>query len=100
MIRRPPRSTLFPYTTLFRSQFVAFVSKKGKVTPSKYRAFGYEARHHTVARFRLAWRDVRLRFGKPPEGSSPAKQEEMGLNEDTTRSPRKGEGEKLRSGKD
>src|SRR5258706_12946759 len=22
MIRRPPRSTLFPYTTLFRSQFV------------------------------------------------------------------------------
>src|SRR2546430_7098895 len=24
MIRRPPRSTLFPYTTLFRSQLVAF----------------------------------------------------------------------------
>src|SRR3712207_504880 len=24
MIRRPPRSTLFPYTTLFRSQFVVF----------------------------------------------------------------------------
>src|SRR2546428_7781962 len=24
MIRRPPRSTLFPYTTLFRSQNVAF----------------------------------------------------------------------------
>src|SRR3712207_7704183 len=23
MIRRPPRSTLFPYTTLFRSQFMA-----------------------------------------------------------------------------
>src|SRR5437870_9722898 len=23
MIRRPPRSTLFPYTTLFRSQFIA-----------------------------------------------------------------------------
>src|SRR3712207_9211066 len=23
MIRRPPRSTLFPYTTLFRSRFVA-----------------------------------------------------------------------------
>src|SRR5258707_1764358 len=26
MIRRPPRSTLFPYTTLFRSEFVAVVS--------------------------------------------------------------------------
>src|SRR3712207_8767949 len=25
MIRRPPRSTLFPYTTLFRSGFVLFV---------------------------------------------------------------------------
>src|SRR5690554_7581752 len=24
MIRRPPRSTLFPYTTLFRSGFAAF----------------------------------------------------------------------------
>src|SRR5256885_10922875 len=24
MIRRPPRSTLFPYTTLFRSRFVAY----------------------------------------------------------------------------
>src|SRR2546426_5347267 len=24
MIRRPPRSTLFPYTTLFRSQLVPF----------------------------------------------------------------------------
>src|SRR5256885_7944129 len=28
MIRRPPRSTLFPYTTLFRS-----VSKRGEQTP-------------------------------------------------------------------
>src|SRR2546430_11246873 len=25
MIRRPPRSTLFPYTTLFRSRYVPFV---------------------------------------------------------------------------
>src|SRR5688572_32105373 len=24
MIRRPPRSTLFPYTTLFRSEFIAY----------------------------------------------------------------------------
>src|SRR5256885_7643433 len=27
MIRRPPRSTLFPYTTLFRSQVVDVVEK-------------------------------------------------------------------------
>src|SRR2546430_3287607 len=25
MIRRPPRSTLFPYTTLFRSEFLSWV---------------------------------------------------------------------------
>src|SRR2546430_10698153 len=30
MIRRPPRSTLFPYTTLFRS----FLSVSGFLTPS------------------------------------------------------------------
>src|SRR3712207_6938422 len=29
MIRRPPRSTLFPYTTLFRSCFVHFIRRYG-----------------------------------------------------------------------
>src|SRR5256884_1333385 len=28
MIRRPPRSTLFPYTTLFRSHLVGYVREK------------------------------------------------------------------------
>src|SRR3712207_7640390 len=35
MIRRPPRSTLFPYTTLFRSRLEAFLSytlRVGQVT--------------------------------------------------------------------
>src|SRR3712207_7178273 len=31
MIRRPPRSTLFPYTTLFRSQGTRFRSDLAKV---------------------------------------------------------------------
>src|SRR3712207_7176875 len=31
MIRRPPRSTLFPYTTLFRSQHVAEFRAAGDV---------------------------------------------------------------------
>src|SRR3989440_2693062 len=31
MIRRPPRSTLFPYTTLFRSTFLALASVTGLV---------------------------------------------------------------------
>src|SRR2546430_7564018 len=29
MIRRPPRSTLFPYTTLFRSLFSSIFGKRG-----------------------------------------------------------------------
>src|SRR6202047_3657142 len=32
MIRRPPRSTLFPYTTLFRSMAVYLVPCKGRAT--------------------------------------------------------------------
>src|SRR5258707_5175996 len=28
MIRRPPRSTLFPYTTLFRSQLLTFARRE------------------------------------------------------------------------
>src|SRR5256885_11702024 len=30
MIRRPPRSTLFPYTTLFRSEKVVLVGEAGE----------------------------------------------------------------------
>src|SRR3712207_8766378 len=30
MIRRPPRSTLFPYTTLFRSQIADILAKYGE----------------------------------------------------------------------
>src|SRR5258706_2094816 len=40
MIRRPPRSTLFPYTTLFRSVFccmVASVRSSSTTTPSMLR---------------------------------------------------------------
>src|SRR2546426_5960212 len=33
MIRRPPRSTLFPYTTLFRSQVKCVKSVKWETTP-------------------------------------------------------------------
>src|SRR5256885_13412406 len=32
MIRRPPRSTLFPYTTLFRSMFTGFSGAGGFFT--------------------------------------------------------------------
>src|SRR2546426_5976059 len=42
MIRRPPRSTLFPYTTLFRSSFEREVRKvRGVATDRNIRSAGY-----------------------------------------------------------
>src|SRR5438477_7733385 len=43
MIRRPPRSTLFPYTTLFRSQMLALVEMpEGKLLrlPEHWEKYG------------------------------------------------------------
>src|SRR5256885_8449819 len=42
MIRRPPRSTLFPYTTLFRSLFFVPVEKPASLVC--YLAFSNEAK--------------------------------------------------------
>src|SRR2546421_3675576 len=39
MIRRPPRSTLFPYTTLFRSRSHAAWSSRSRVTISAISSF-------------------------------------------------------------
>src|SRR5256885_8471000 len=38
MIRRPPRSTLFPYTTLFRSADRLYLSKTDLATPQQAEA--------------------------------------------------------------
>src|SRR2546422_1056504 len=35
MIRRPPRSTLFPYTTLFRSELKAYAERIGRLAEEK-----------------------------------------------------------------
>src|SRR5258707_11869929 len=52
MIRRPPRSTLFPYTTLFRSGFIDFRARHagavgghrdGVLTESQERGLGDES---------------------------------------------------------
>src|SRR3712207_8215587 len=40
MIRRPPRSTLFPYTTLFRSDFVELSLENSMVEPGKLEVLG------------------------------------------------------------
>src|SRR5260370_17766102 len=54
MIRRPPRSTLFPYTTLFRSKY-GFVEtpyrkvKDGRVTDEVIYLSAMEESRHAVA---------------------------------------------------
>jgi multimeric flavodoxin WrbA len=80
----------------FASRVVHRVAAKGKVEPGKYRAFGHRAPRHAYADLRLAWREARMRIGKPKEGSSPAAQQAAGLNDDVTLTPKEGEGEKRR----
>src|SRR5256885_5075117 len=49
MIRRPPRSTLFPYTTLFRSLFVRLHMRRGGSArgPPLRRSPVYRSEEHT-----------------------------------------------------
>jgi multimeric flavodoxin WrbA len=77
-------------------QFAEFVGAKGKVESGRYRAYGYKAPGHLTEDLKAKWREIRTGLGYPPEGSSPARQEELGLNDDLTLRPKKGEGEKLR----
>src|SRR5258707_7685802 len=54
MIRRPPRSTLFPYTTLFRSRAVRLERGNLEVSKEIVRSAGWESFIETC------WRDVRF----------------------------------------
>src|SRR3712207_8065335 len=80
MIRRPPRSTLFPYTTLFRSGWFA---ARRSMTPAAGRpSSGMRCRTYLAFLAYLAgqvWREVDddgLPGGGPPTPSSPARSEE------------------------
>src|SRR5256885_6615926 len=57
MIRRPPRSTLFPYTTLFRSRFAAVRARPPWPAPDSSRLLqqvGVGAKLHRREQPRLA----------------------------------------------
>ena len=94
----PRHKEVFPELDAWTDRFARFVEAKGKVEPNKYRAFGYKPPGHFLGDVRLAWRDIRMRFGSPRIRSSPAKQQRLGLNRDVTKDPKKSEGEKLREG--
>src|SRR3712207_8038196 len=49
MIRRPPRSTLFPYTTLFRSRWRKSMLLGTSVDTEQKRAEGFTVRHLHVS---------------------------------------------------
>src|SRR5260221_12436015 len=60
MIRRPPRSTLFPYTTLFRSVF--YEQSEPDVVGAYYSIVLYEPFHRFPFRLRYA-----ALLGSPPD---------------------------------
>src|SRR2546422_4610676 len=83
MIRRPPRSTLFPYTTLFRSAFGSYAPKTTRptlartiapahcahgssVTRSEEHTSELQSRLHLVCRLLLE----KKKEGDPPETRS------------------------------
>lgn len=88
--------TLLPGFDAWCTAFATHVAAKGTVAPGRWRAFGYEAPSHRIADWKLKWRELRMSAGAPPAGSSPARQQTLGLNEDSTFRPKRGEGEKLR----
>ena len=93
----PRHKEVFAELDAWTDRFARLVDAKGKVKPNNYRAFGYKPPSHFLADLRLAWRDIRIRFGSPRIASSPAKQQRLDLNRDVTKHPKQSEGEKLRS---
>src|SRR2546430_12611216 len=82
MIRRPPRSTLFPYTTLFRSKLVAFYDA-GRVfdpgeavrlttTRSEEHTSELQSQSNLVCRLLLEKKKTRLSLPPTPAAPAPA----------------------------
>lgn len=78
------------------TDFEHFVREKGNVPPGKWRAYGYEPQTNLIDEAMTGIRSWKLRFGLTPTNSSVREQKEEDLNKDTTLSPKKSEGEKLR----
>ncbi len=76
--------------------FRTFVDDKGKVTPGKYRAYGFQKPTNLWQEAKTGIRSWMLRFGITQENASADTQKKMGLNHDITLTPSKSEGEKLR----
>src|SRR2546425_5186601 len=80
MIRRPPRSTLFPYTTLFRSHHAALRCNlhSGHGSPKKKRTHGWwdRSEEHTSELQSLAYLVCRLLLEKKKREADPPRRHE------------------------
>src|SRR5256885_9701033 len=72
MIRRPPRSTLFPYTTLFRS---FFCQRQSHTRISIYRRNGTSGNNQQEVFFRLILQRIDFRPATHSKGCAPDKKE-------------------------
>ena len=87
---------LYPAFDQWVGRFIDFVTVKGRVPPNRYRAFGHRAPSHFIADLKTKWRGVRMALGFPPAGTSPAIQQEQGLNRDRRILYKQGEGKYLK----
>lgn len=79
------------------NDFATFVATKGKVEPGKYRAFGSKPSNTIVEEAKLGWRHFMLMMNRPPDGSSPEKQQTLDIvKEPVTFFDKKSEGKRLR----
>src|SRR3712207_8527735 len=72
MIRRPPRSTLFPYTTLFRSRLGARC--RGPSPVARERVAGKQRRHSALCDKGGLWHPAPLRDRLDNEALAPVSQ--------------------------
>ena len=76
--------------------FAGHVAAKGRVRPNQYRAYGYQPPSHLLADLKTKWRGLRMALGRPIPGSSPAIQQERGLNRDARLDYKASEGKRRR----
>lgn len=93
MITQPEVTREFDEWT---AAFARHVAAKGKIEPGRYRAYGYRPPSHLLADLRTKWRGLRMALGIPVPGTSPAIQQELGLNRDAGIRYKRSEGAKLR----
>jgi multimeric flavodoxin WrbA len=76
--------------------FADYVARKGKVKPGQYRAYGYRPPSHLWADLKTKLRGLRMLLRRPIPGTSPAIQQDLGLNRESSIFYKRGEGAKLR----